>query len=567
MKRLFSFAFILCLLAGILIGCSDSSTRSDIIPDAPPCYVELEMDGEKYMEYASEGQIWMLFKDYVSSEDAVKILTDNNAKIIDQDPDIGYYAVSISVGTEGAFVAKLKNLDEIDFVYPNAIQFENSVSSYVIDKFEGEERHGKRVQELFEKASLQNAEPIDVTFSVGSFSSVSSIKRNKGIRYSLKDLSSGNGVVINLSSGVLPDMSEKDWQGDYIKRYVSDLKGLIKLTRKICKDEIDCDFVFVKSSGNVCLKHLERVLDGLKEKLDPDEYAFFKEHFILVSARDDNRFQNKKGDYPNDVYDGGYHNMVSKIDISDLTATDSEFSGTSFSAPRLAGYIVRAANQFKMPVTKVLQNVRSVTKKSPNHIIDYEMIEKEIKGEKIEYNIPEDPTFLSNAIFLRGTRSSGSFVYEIPYESALFNSGKIFNIKFPNGDIMRYEYRFDDEYVGMTHDSWISRGDGYWFAETRTYRQARYVDPWFDKVDSICEPPMHYIAFWLKHEEEAEGRYVIPYMVTARLEDAEDEWWIQSWRGGHCYPCTTDISHTDIIYDLMENSCSSIFVTFFTNRY
>jgi hypothetical protein len=156
----------------------------------------------------------------------------------------------------------------------------------------------------------------------------------------------------------------------YRRRYVNSLKGLIKLVKKYDKE----DFVIVKSIGNEGMKQLETIIDELTSELTWDELKVFERHFILVSAKDDYML----ADYPNDV--SRYHKMVSKVDISDMTRQDTDWAGTSFSSPRLAGYIYILAEKYDLPVTTVLKYVRSATEKAIDNVVTYELIEKEINN-------------------------------------------------------------------------------------------------------------------------------------------------------------------------------------------
>jgi hypothetical protein len=195
---------------------------------------------------------------------------------------------------------------------------------------------------------------------------------------------SNDKVVINMSIGTsLYDQEGNSkrvlWSNanvteenriSYRRSYVNDLKGLIKLVKKYDKE----DFVIVKSTGNNGMKQLETIIDELTSELTWDELKVFERHFILVSAKDDYGLV----DYPNDV--SRYHKMVSKVDISDMTRQDTAWRGTSFSSPRLAGYIYILAEKYDLPVTTVLKYVRSATEKAIDNVVTYELIEKEINN-------------------------------------------------------------------------------------------------------------------------------------------------------------------------------------------
>ena len=373
MKKLFPFALFLLLIVGLLSSCSGSSSTSSSktnnIPEAPPCYIELKMDGEKYQEYAVEGQIWVLFKESVSQKEAEELIGIQEFKILDKYPEIGYYLLEVETGYESDIIAWINRYWDIDYAYPNALYSEQSVMPYVIDCMD-RGMHGKRVAKMMEDASGKTVKTIDDTFWILE-GVISSGKRNKAIISCLEQASKGNDVVINLSSGVIYNSTAKNPQEDYINSYCADLVGIVKLAYR---NYFWGDFVFVKSAGNERMKRMEVILRKIRGKLSPEELNFFKDHFLLVSAQDDH----KPYDYPNDISNGGYDEMISKVDISDMTAISDDWCGTSFSSPRLAGYIVRAANEYEISVSKVLPYVRKATLKSKNHVVDYEKIKAEI---------------------------------------------------------------------------------------------------------------------------------------------------------------------------------------------
>lgn len=398
MKRLLLFVFYFCLLLGILTGCSDSSHKAS----SPPCFVQMERNGIVYEEYAVQGQVWLLMEDDITSNEAAQFFREYEARIIDSQPEIGYYLVAVKPGTEGEFIAEMQDCLEVDYVYPNAIYEEHSVTPYVIDNFVG--THGPMVSQMMEEASLKNVVEKDISIFLGGGRRIDDDKVKKHLRQILGNGTNKgkNNCVINMSFGpglgrnkqgerqIWTDEDVTDAQKNgYINRCVSDMCGLVKyIHRYYRKSDIilgkDDDFVIVKAAGNEGMKTMDIILEGISDELSWEETNFFKDHFLYVSARDDHKFENINRDYTNDVYEGGCHEMFSKVDISDKTITSKDWTGTSFAAPRLAGYIVRAANQFDMPVTEVLPYVRLATKKAPDHVIDYELIEKEIKLEGID---------------------------------------------------------------------------------------------------------------------------------------------------------------------------------------
>ena len=196
--------------------------------------------------------------------------------------------------------------------------------------------------------------------------------------------SSYGKVVINMSIGTAlenkfgethrvlwndADVTESN-RIDYRRSYVNSLKRYINLVKKFDEE----DFVIVKGASNEGMKQLETIIDELIYELNLEDRKVFERHFILVSAKDDYT----PADYPTDV--SRYHKMVSKVDISDMTRQDTAWAGTSFSSPRLAGYIYKLAEKYDLPATTVLRFVRSATEKAIDNVVTYELIEQEIEN-------------------------------------------------------------------------------------------------------------------------------------------------------------------------------------------
>lgn len=547
MKRLFPFAFILCLLAGILTACSDSSSQES---SPPPCYVQMERNGEVYEEYAVQGQVWLLMENFVSQNDAVQFLQNNGAKIIDSQPKIGYYLVEVKPGTESDFIAKMQACREVNYVYPNVIYESKSAVPYVIDNFAGD--HGEKVTQMMEEASEMNVVSRNVAICFLWECDEEYFGDSKVQKYISEFLLeptneyADKSVVINLSYG--PAFATRDKQlwkeldvtyqqkQNYINNSISDLIGLVKYSQA-CYTKQSKDFVIVKAAGNEGMKHMENILDGVRLEMTDQEYQFFEEHFLIVSAKDDSF----RGDeYPNDVYYGGYHKLFSKVDISDKTLADLDWRGTSFAAPRLAGYIVRAANLFEMPVTEVLKHVRKVTRESLSHVIDYEMIENDIEGRVPVVNYPDnvEVTYMGTNPYL-----STDYIYQIPCNESLFVSNAIHEIKLPSGVTIRYQYRYDNHY-GETYIESLRHINktNYNFCGDKSIpppmTNAEYVN-------FLGLEPLHYIAFWTKREEL--GYYPtirFDYEITAyRMDDTKfwDSYVSQ----------VDDIHHRDIVCEWM----------------
>ena len=426
MKKLFAYIFVICLFAAMSVGCNKSCP--------PPCYVQLERNGVAYEEYAVEGQVWLLFDESVDGWDAMQILKENDAKILEYDEEIGYYLVEVEAGTEGQFVARMKRHWAVDYAYPNAIHEAKSVIPYVIDNFYGD--HGDMVAQMFAEASGKKLKKIKKE-NAGEWEwdkkargeGLNDGKINKLLRLGMLHANPFHSVVINMSIGSrlgAPGLVRPLWfeqrisdedREDYINRYVSDVVGLVKIVERYY-DLWSTDFVIVKAAGNEGMNRLEVIIDRIRKELSYKERAFFDKHFLIVTAKDDN----KEGYYPNEVFDGGYDEMVSMVDISDKTAIDLHWQGTSFASPRMAGYIVRAAEEHKLEVTEVLRYVRKATKKAPGHVISFEILDAEIRGMNLIVNLDEDIVGLTVRNPSENNYFSKDFYWKIKKENLLFVS-------------------------------------------------------------------------------------------------------------------------------------------------
>lgn len=369
---------LLLLLLLVCIGCEEKPPYK--IPKYPeieqdiyfegdyPQVVQVayEEDGYVYHVNAVQGQVMVMFEEKVSHNEAVDIIKENHGKVVAQMPNIQYYLVEVPIGKEGEFVSSMNSIAEIDFVYPNTIEEICSVDSYVLDNFNG--NHGRKVVDMMKGCfPLMDVKAYNIGTKDGR--GIYSNKVEETMKWILNNIENDESVVINMSFG--PKFTSLE---SYRKAYVDEMIKFVRIAKRFD----DKDFVVVKSSGNEGVKNLEIDIKRLMNKLSPEEQDVLERHFLLVSAKDDNR----QRDYPNDISSGYYNKLVTKVDISDMTSQDPHWQGTSFSSPRVAGYITSISNAHNLKATEVLQYARKATEEAPNHILTSELLEKVIEDNK-----------------------------------------------------------------------------------------------------------------------------------------------------------------------------------------
>ena len=339
----------------------------------PVALVEYEENGQVYHVDAVQGQVMVMFEETVSHTEAFEILKNNHVKIVAQLPQVHYYLVEVPVGMEGKFMCLMRKIPKINFVCPNAIDEICSVDSYVLDNFHG--THGNRVV-LMMKDGYPGREVRGENVGTEDGEEVYFNQALESAEKIIGNLGKDESVVINMSFGPGVDKDIKDVEkrcADYKKAYIDELNVLKELVLR----HDDKDFVIVKSSGNKGVKNLEDGLNIFRDGLSKEELEVFEHHFILVSAKDSDRLFKDGTRLYNDVSPGYYDRLVTKVDISDVP-----WDGTSFSSPRVAGYIVTAADAHGLKVTEVLEYVRKATEEALDHVLTPELLEKVIEDDK-----------------------------------------------------------------------------------------------------------------------------------------------------------------------------------------
>lgn len=163
-----------------------------------------------------------------------------------------------------------------------------------------------------------------------------------------------------------------------------------------------------------------------------------------------------------------------------------------------------------------------------------------------QYNPSAEETRPTNgkAVLIHEEKSSlgPSYTYTIPCNPGWFNNRQVHSILLPNGYTIKYQYLYDDNYVGCRSIILNNQGGSFNAYVAESHYNQKYVDPWFPKADHIYEMPMHYIAFWA---ESANGQRSIACMVHAQKMNDDNISWYGLDNG------MNKLCHSDVVYEIM----------------
>ena len=394
------------LTAVAIIVIKSNSDKAFPFKGVYPEVVAVELVNDKGYPYtieAIEGQVCVWFND-ISVKDARKCIMHLGGEIIAQIPDIGYYLVKVPADDVQNFITVIHDAPEIERAFPNMASYPCMVNTYILDNYypdmsqEDTTPHGVIVQYALQEYGTKS--PLK-TYNIGStngkYMCMSERMNESCVNnavFALDSIASSlvdnQPIVINMSFGpyLRPRKNEERYYWDSATDdekldYQENFKNHIQDVIKIVKPLEGKDFIVTKSAGNNGVKVFDAaIIAYLENNLIPEEKDVLDKHFLLVTAgekEDDNK------DYSNEMEKGHYHPWVTQVDISDFKYNGRKRRGTSFAAPRSAGFISLVVNKYDLTASEVLKYAREATRLHPQHLLTVEMLDSLInmdKGEK-----------------------------------------------------------------------------------------------------------------------------------------------------------------------------------------
>lgn len=375
---LFSFLF--------LANCQNKNTDKEFFFEGeyPPIEtITITEDGETYEIQAVSGQCVVFSHDEVSWANAKLVIERNGGKIIEQMPDFNYYLVSVKTGRENDFIERMRNEQSVEYVFLNTINDEKS-EVYIIDSFtkikpELLTSHGNAVKMTFSKYGIScnlHIKDIDEYTFFEAFADWVTFSASNKIKQMTKAISQipNNRIgLVNISLGVM-DFGKKNGQKQlyddvsdsrkfsYRKDYEEDLKSYSVCFKKL-RNRGYSNFLVTKSSGNEGMHGMELIFN----KLGNETLMSLEKNMVLVNAYD----TKEERWYSNNTI--SKHPFTTTIDVS-----PEPWSGTSFAAPKLLGFVDRISLKFNtLSAQDILTAIRNATPSDTKQPMTYEMLERE----------------------------------------------------------------------------------------------------------------------------------------------------------------------------------------------
>lgn len=377
--RFYLQTIVFLLFVLLLTNCHHKEKDRDIFfcGEYPPVKaIYITDEGINYELFAVQGQCVVFFQDNISCANAKLIVERNGGTIIEQLPKYGYYLISVENGKESAFIRQMKAEKKAEYVFLN-LAYATCSETYLFDGFSKLDSalltsHGNAVKMTFSKysSSLGQLNDVEIENSVldSHYISLSSLIYRE-LLHTIKQPLNGNALV-NISLGIpkengdcrLYDDLQDNEQRNYRKFFEEQLKGYSICFKKM-RNQGFSDFIVTLASGNEGMYDLKNIIDNLSE----EEQFSLEKNMVLTSALD----TKTRVLYSNSV--SSKHPLVTTIDV-----TPEYWSGTSFAAPKLLGFVDKINEEFdKLNAQDILNAIRNATPSDPKQAMTFEMLHRE----------------------------------------------------------------------------------------------------------------------------------------------------------------------------------------------
>lgn len=264
-------------------GNNGNNTNDEIIEyqgEYPaPENIEYVEDGVTYEIEAIPGQVVIISdKDYNIIVNAVNA---QGGKIIEQNPQFGYYLIEVTTGIEKDFITTMNDLS-ITAEY-NIVEYSKEKDYYVFDDYadlDGD-HHGKHISEILSMCQTNSTiKEVNVYNVYDGSTSLSIVLSSLG-----KHLASQNRAFVNLSLGYGDD--EDNWdimsaneKKSFMKGWKKDIKSKLDFIIALKKKNPNIDIVIANAAGNERCP-LASIINSLKS--DPNYKTVMEENLIIVS--------------------------------------------------------------------------------------------------------------------------------------------------------------------------------------------------------------------------------------------------------------------------------------------
>lgn len=399
-----SAGFVLLVLIAVLLFSSSSSGETFAFEGEYPNSVAVKLvddDGTPYTIEAIDGQVCVWFNEGVSYKEAKKNIDGVGGKIVAQIPNVGYYLVQVSSSEVQDFLAKIKKVPGINHASPNMVSYPCMAHTYILDNYNPDMSkqdttpHGLIVQYALQEYDTQSPfKPYNIGTNDGKRMCTSEKSGETCVNnavFALNEIASTsveNGtIIINMSFGPYLRPRENGvryyWisatdeeKEDYQIRFKKHIQNIIEIVKPLDGK----DFIITKSAGNNGVKVFDSVIISyLENNLSTEEKEVLNKHFLLVTAGEKEKI-NKN--YSNEMEQGRYHPWVTQVDISNFEYNGVKRRGTSYAAPRAAGFITLIANKYDIGGAEVLKYAREATRIHPKHMLTLEMLDSLVNADK-----------------------------------------------------------------------------------------------------------------------------------------------------------------------------------------